>query len=88
MGEMSCPKGHAELTERRVGEVTVHQCPECRGVFIDRVELGDLIEAEIDWHRDTGPHTQPMPRITADMTMPPPPASAPRSRSYIESLFN
>ena len=43
--------------------------------------------AENDWHasRDSGPVTQPLPRITADMTAPPP--AAPKARSYVESLF-
>jgi len=54
-------------------------------VFLERADLGNLIEAENDWHRDSGPKTQPLPRITADMTMPPP--SRPVSRAYIETLF-
>ena len=30
------------------------------------------IEAENDWYRTRSPLTQPLPRITADMTAPPP----------------
>ena len=51
-------------------DVTVHQCASCQGVFLERADLGNLIEAENDWHRDSGPKTQPLPRITADMTRP------------------
>jgi hypothetical protein len=54
-------------------------------VFLERADLGNLVEAEIDWHRNTGPKTEPLPRITADMTFPPP--SRPSARSYIETLF-
>jgi uncharacterized protein len=83
--ELTCPKCRSAMTTRRVGDVNVHQCESCRGVFLERADLGSLSEAENDWHRDSGPKTQPLPRISADMTAPPP--SAPRARSYIESLF-
>lgn len=49
------------------------------------MELGALSEAENEWHRSSGQHTQPLPRITADMEMPPPMAT--RSRSFVETLF-
>lgn len=82
---MTCPQCQSEMNTRRVGDVTVRQCSECRGVFLQRADLGNLVEAENDWHIDSGPKTQPMPRITADMVAPPP--SAPRVRAYIETLF-
>jgi Zn-finger nucleic acid-binding protein len=85
MEEMSCPKCGAEMTAGSVGEVTVHRCASCSGIFLERAELGNLIEAENDWHRDSGPTTQPLPRISADMTAPPP--AAPAARSYIQILF-
>ena len=44
-------------------------CPQCQSAMATRY----------------GPKTQPLPRITADMTMPPP--SRPVSRAYIETLF-
>jgi Zn-finger nucleic acid-binding protein len=73
------------MSARPLGDVTVHQCTSCEGVFLERADLGSLIEAENDWHRDSGPTTMPLPRITADMTVPPP--SRPVTRAYIESLF-
>jgi Zn-finger nucleic acid-binding protein len=73
------------MAERHLGDVTVQQCSSCQGVFLDRAELANLVEAENDWHRDSGPLTQPLPRITADMTAPPP--SRPTARAYIETLF-
>ena len=48
--------------------------------------LTDLVAAENYWPRHTGPLTEPLPRITADMTAPPP--SRPKARSYIETLFD
>ena len=64
----------------------VWQCAEnADGVFLDRSQLGSLIEAEHDWHTNAGQHTAPMPRITPDMTAPP--APAPRARAWVETLF-
>jgi len=34
------------------GGVTVDQCGECRGIFLDRGELDHLIDAERSWHSD------------------------------------
>ncbi len=85
--EMTCPQCQSAMSERVLGDVTVHQCTACQGVFLERADLGNLIEAENDWHRDSaGSLTQPMPRITSDMTAPPP-ASRPTSRAYVETLF-
>ncbi|QWZ09793.1 zf-TFIIB domain-containing protein [Nocardioides panacis] len=83
--EMTCPQCQSPMSARTLGDVTVHQCTSCEGVFLERADLGNLIEAENDWHRDSGPKTMPLPRITADMTVPPP--SRPVTRAYIESLF-
>jgi hypothetical protein len=74
------------MDQRTLGDVTVARCSSCGGVFLERADLGSLIEAENDWHVSSGPHTEPLPRITADMTAPPP--SRPRSRAYIETLFS
>jgi Zn-finger nucleic acid-binding protein len=83
--EMTCPRCSAEMAERDVGGAHVHQCPEGHGVFLERADLGGLIEGESEFHRSSGHHTQPLPRITADMTAPPPMAT--RSRAFIETLF-
>jgi Zn-finger nucleic acid-binding protein len=86
MEEMSCPKCRSAMTLRHVGTVEVHQCTACSGIFLERAELGNLTEAENDWYRDSGPSTQPIPRITADMTAPPE-SKASAVRSYVELLF-
>jgi Zn-finger nucleic acid-binding protein len=84
--DMTCPRCQSPMSPRYLGTVTAHQCSSCQGVFLERADLGNLIEAENDWHRDSGPKTQPLPRISADMTMPPP-SSGPVTRAYIETLF-
>ena len=68
------------------GDGEVSRCPEGHGVFLSRADLGSLIEAEIDWHRNSSQHTAPMPRITADMQAPP--AGPAPSRAWVETLFN
>jgi uncharacterized protein len=85
MEEMTCPKCQSTMTTRDMGDVVVSQCSSCAGIFLERADLGNLIEGENDWHRNSGPKTEPLPRITKDMTAPPP--SRPSTRSYIETLF-
>lgn len=74
------------MDQRTHGEATVSSCPEGHGVFLARADLGMLVEAENDWHRNAGQHTAPMPRITADMTAPP--RAALVTQSYIRTLFD
>jgi len=83
--EMTCPKCGSEMSTRSLGDVSVNQCTSCSGIFLERADLGNLVEAENDWHRDSGQHTQPLPKITADMAAPPP--GRPRARSFIDTLF-
>ncbi len=82
---MSCPKCQLAMSSRSVGGASVSQCTSCEGIFLERADLGNLVEAENDWHQKSGPKTAPLPRITADMTAPPP--SRPEVRAYIETLF-
>ncbi len=83
---MTCPKCQGTMGSREIGGVTVAKCSSCAGIFLERAEVGALSEAENDWHAASGPMTQAMPRITADMAEPPP--SRQRARSYLESLFD
>ena len=74
------------MAEKSLGEATVSQCPAGHGVFLPRADLGLLIEAENDWHRNAGQHTAPLPRITAARTAPP--TTGKVSRAWIETLFS
>lgn len=85
MDEMTCPKCQSVMGTRPLGDVSVSRCSSCNGVFLERADLGALIEAENDWHRHSSHKTEPIPRITIEMTAPPP--SRPSTRSYIETLF-
>ncbi len=70
--------------------IPVAQCEGCRGIFLPRSSLADMIETENDWHVSRGPNTQPLPRITPEMAAPPhtPPTGATRrARSFVDALF-
>lgn len=75
------------MVVRGLGRTNVNQCPEGHGIFLERADLSALIDAETAWHtNEEGYHTMPLPRITADMTTPPP---APhRAPAWIATLFD
>ena len=43
---LTCPKCDGEMRSYERNGVTVDQCTECRGIFLDRGELDRLIDAE------------------------------------------
>ena len=89
MENLTCPRCGTEMVARTLGgssgEGDVSQCPEGHGVFLSRADLGSLIEAEIDWHRNATQQTAPIPRITPDMQVPP--SSRIPARAWVETLF-
>lgn len=48
--ELTCPKCQGAMRSYERNGVTVDQCTECRGLFLDRGELDRLIDAENSWH--------------------------------------
>ena len=55
-----CPKCQGEWRQYERNGVTVDQCTECRGIFLDRGELDRLVDAENTWH-DSGAAEQEQP---------------------------
>jgi len=53
--ELTCPKCHGAMRSYERNGVTVDQCTECRGIFLDRGELDRLIDAENRWHGEPTP---------------------------------
>jgi uncharacterized protein len=49
--ELICPKCHGRMRTYERSGVTVDQCTECRGIFLDRGELERLVDAEQGWQR-------------------------------------
>ena len=68
---MTCPKCHGEMRVYERSGVTVDQCTECRGIFLDRGELERLLDAEANWNSR---NAAPVGRPAATAPPPPPPA--------------
>ena len=73
------------MTEQTIGDARVSRCPEGHGVFLERADIGALVEAENDSHERSVHDTARLPRITADMTAPP---MSPSPRGWVETLFD
>jgi Zn-finger nucleic acid-binding protein len=52
--ELTCPKCHGTMRTYERNGVHVDQCADCRGIFLDRGELDQLIDAENSWHAGGG----------------------------------
>jgi Zn-finger nucleic acid-binding protein len=55
--DLICPKCQGIMRSYERSGVTVDQCADCRGIFLDRGELEHLVDAEQSWQR-----RQPPPR--------------------------
>jgi Zn-finger nucleic acid-binding protein len=53
--ELTCPKCHGTMRTYERNGVHVDQCSDCRGIFLDRGELDQLIDAENSWHGGAPP---------------------------------
>lgn len=86
---MTCPKCRGEMRTYERSGVTVDQCTECRGIFLDRGELEKLFEAEANWNQQhpaaaaqrppapaSGGYAPPPPPPPGGYAPPPPPAPA------------
>ena len=67
---MTCPKCHGEMRVYERSGVTVDQCTECRGIFLDRGELEKLFEAEANFNTR---QSSPRPAAQQPGGYPPPP---------------
>lgn len=59
---MTCPKCQAPMRQYERSGVTIDQCTECRGIFLDRGELERLADAENAWHQTAAAPPSPQPR--------------------------
>jgi len=72
--EMTCPKCHANMRQFERNGVTIDQCTECRGIFLDRGELEHLINADARFNSGS---SAPAPAATAPPVAPAPPGQYP-----------
>jgi len=57
--DLICPKCQGLMRTYERSGVTLDQCAECRGIFLDRGELEHLVDAEQGWQRG---HSAPRER--------------------------
>jgi hypothetical protein len=57
--DLVCPKCQGLMRTYERSSVTVDQCADCRGIFLDRGELERLVDAEQGWQRS---HSTPPDR--------------------------
>jgi len=83
---LTCPKCHGQMRSYERSGVTVDQCTECRGIFLDRGELERLVDAETAWHAGPARAPQPPPKEH----YPSPEYGYPRKRkkSFLDELFD
>lgn len=58
MSVLTCPKCTADMRSYERNGVTVDQCGDCRGIFLDRGELERLIDAEAAFHSNQEPQRE------------------------------
>jgi Zn-finger nucleic acid-binding protein len=79
MQQMTCPKCHGAMRQYERSGVTIDQCTECRGIFLDRGELEKLFDAESNWQKSQSggaprpQQTPPAPAAPAPGGYAPPP---------------
>ena len=72
---MTCPKCHGEMRTYERSGVTIDQCTECRGIFLDRGELERIMDAEAAFNSRQGAGAPPpRPQQAPPGYAPPPPA--------------
>lgn len=59
--DLTCPKCQAPMRSYERSGVTVDQCTECRGIFLDRGEMERLIDADNRFHDDDDRASRPAP---------------------------
>lgn len=56
---LTCPKCRGTMNAYERNGVTVDQCGDCRGLFLDRGELEHLLDAEKAWSAPAAPAPTP-----------------------------
>jgi Zn-finger nucleic acid-binding protein len=79
MSDLICPKCHGAMRGYERSGITVDQCGDCRGIFLDRGELERLVDAENRWHGGGQSAAPPPPGAGSHQPPPPPPAYGHRS---------
>ena len=62
METLTCPKCQGSMRTYERSSITVDQCTECRGIFLDRGELERLVDAEVAFNAPAPQQPQTQPR--------------------------
>jgi Zn-finger nucleic acid-binding protein len=88
--DLTCPKCHGVMRSYERSGVTVDQCTDCRGIFLDRGELEHLIDADQRFKSEPAAPTYAPPPPSAGY--PPQSAGNPpqkkRKKSFFDELFD
>jgi uncharacterized protein len=57
--ELICPKCQGLMRTYERSGITLDQCTDCRGIFLDRGELERLVDAEQGWQRSHSTPREP-----------------------------
>jgi Zn-finger nucleic acid-binding protein len=83
--QLTCPKCHGDMRQYERSGITIDQCTECRGIFLDRGELEKLYEVEAAWASSgSGPSAAPPPPTAP---APPPGPAVPPEVSYGQGSY-
>ena len=79
MTTLICPKCQGEWRQYERNGVTVDQCTDCRGIFLDRGELDRLIDAENSYYETEAAAREAAPNYPEQGQQPPgaPPSAPP-----------
>jgi uncharacterized protein len=81
--QLLCPKCQAPMRSYERSGITIDQCTECRGIFLDRGELERLIDTESDSQPDVDEHHPEHHRQTPSQGQP----RKKRRGSFLSDLF-
>jgi hypothetical protein len=62
METLTCPKCQGSMRTYERSSITVDQCTECRGIFLDRGELERLVDAEAAFNTPAAAPVPPQPQ--------------------------
>jgi uncharacterized protein len=88
---LTCPKCQGAMRTYERSGVTVDQCSDCRGIFLDRGELEKLIDAENAWHGPPRQQAQPLQQGHPPQTYPHGQPGYPyrkKRKSFLDELFD
>jgi uncharacterized protein len=80
MESLTCPKCQGTMRSYERSGVTIDQCADCRGIFLDRGELERLIDADTRFHAEAAAPAGPPP--------PPTPAPPPQQQRGYERHYD